>query len=110
RVARAADRCYAGGVFLKGFVRMAALDAYQLDPCRLELGQRIHATLAAMVPDGGALALGAREIGLLLEKPPESKLGDFALPCFRFAKDLRKKPPEIAEALAKALTEGADRS
>jgi arginyl-tRNA synthetase len=85
---------------------MAALDAYQLDPCRRELGQRIHKTLSAMLPEGGALALGGRDIGLLLEKPPEARLGDFALPCFRFAKDLKKKPPEIAQALATALSTG----
>jgi arginyl-tRNA synthetase len=85
---------------------MAALDAYQLDPCRRELGQRIHTTLSAMLPEGGALALSGRDVGLLLEKPPEARLGDFALPCFRFAKDLKKKPPEIAQALATALSAG----
>lgn len=83
---------------------MAALDAYQLDPCRLDLGQLIYSTLVAMIPAGGKLGLNARDIGLLLEKPPETRLGDFALPCFRFAKDLRKKPPEIAETLAAELT------
>jgi len=42
-------------------------------------------------------------IGRLLEQPPERQLGDYALPCFRFAKDTRKKPPEIATALADSL-------
>ena len=43
------------------------------------------------------------DIFSLLEKPPETKLGDFALPCFRFAKILRKKPLEIAKQLKVAL-------
>ncbi len=38
-----------------------------------------------------------------LERPPEPHLGDYALPCFRMAKDLKRKPPEIAAALAAAL-------
>ncbi len=32
-----------------------------------------------------------------LEIPPDSKLGDFAFPCFRLAKPLRMAPPKIAE-------------
>lgn len=86
---------------------MAVLDAYQLDPCRLELGQLIHATLVGLTPEGGQFSLSARDIGLLLEKPPEARLGDYALPCFRFAKDLKRKPPEIAAALADALSQKA---
>lgn len=45
----------------------------------------------------------------MLERPPEAQLGDYAFPCFRFAKSLQKKPPEIAQDLAKLLTEkGSD--
>ncbi len=76
---------------------------YRLDPCRKALGDAIHAELARLLPEGGTLALGAAEIARLLEQPPETKLGDYALPCFRFAKDLKKKPPEVAFALATAL-------
>ena len=45
----------------------------------------------------------------LLETPPESSMGDFALPCFSFAKVLRKNPRLIAEELAAGLTEQADK-
>ncbi len=38
-----------------------------------------------------------------LEIPPDSKLGDFAFPCFPLAKELRKNPVEIAKDLAKKL-------
>ena len=44
----------------------------------------------------------------LLETPPESSMGDFALPCFAFAKVLRKNPKLIAEELAAGLTEQAN--
>ena len=39
-----------------------------------------------------------------LEIPPQSNLGDFAFPCFRLAKALRKAPAQIAQNLASALT------
>ena len=34
-----------------------------------------------------------------LEIPPERNLGDFALPCFRLSKELRKAPQKIAEEI-----------
>ncbi len=49
--------------------------------------------------------LEAAEIRGMLETPPDRKLGDYALPCFRLAKTLRKGPPQIAGALAAALPE-----
>ena len=52
--------------------------------------------------------LPAEEIAGLLETPPNPELGDFAFPCFRLAKTLRKAPPLIAQELAEsvALPEG----
>lgn len=44
----------------------------------------------------------------LMETPPEASMGDFALPCFAFAKVLRKNPKLIAEELAAGLMEKAD--
>lgn len=38
-----------------------------------------------------------------LEQPPEMALGDYALPCFRFAKALKKNPNEVAEKLKEYL-------
>ena len=43
------------------------------------------------------------EIASLLAVPPDSAMGDFALPCFRFAKALRKSPVIIAQELAKTI-------
>lgn len=39
------------------------------------------------------------EIYSLLALPPSSEMGDYALPCFKFAKILRKSPVAIAEEL-----------
>ncbi|MGI5900394.1 MAG: arginine--tRNA ligase [Christensenellales bacterium] len=38
-----------------------------------------------------------------IETPPNPEMGDFAFPCFRLAKALRKAPNAIAEQLAKSL-------
>lgn len=40
-----------------------------------------------------------------LEVPPEPKLGDFAFPCFKLAKHLRKGPPQIAQLLLSQIQE-----
>lgn len=47
--------------------------------------------------------ISAEELGELMEIPPEEKLGDYALPCFAFAKKMRKNPALIAEHIAKEL-------
>ena len=39
----------------------------------------------------------------LLEVPPDSKMGDFAFPCFRLSKALRMGPPVIAQKLCAAV-------
>lgn len=39
----------------------------------------------------------------ILETPPDDTMGDFALPCFTFAKVLRKSPKLIAESLKTSL-------
>ena len=40
-----------------------------------------------------------------MERPPEAALGDYAFPCFRLAKALKKNPNAIAESLKTALLE-----
>ena len=40
-----------------------------------------------------------------LEVPPDPSLGDYALPCFSFAKELKKSPMEIAIDLAMKIKE-----
>ncbi len=43
--------------------------------------------------------VGAEEIMSAIALPPNSDMGDYALPCFKFAKILRKSPVAIAEEL-----------
>jgi arginyl-tRNA synthetase len=40
----------------------------------------------------------------LIEIPQERSMGDFALPCFLFAKELKKAPQAIAQEIAEQLT------
>lgn len=51
------------------------------------------------------LNLDAQMVEGNLETPPQEDMGDFALPCFRMAKELRKAPQKIAEDFANQLTE-----
>ena len=44
------------------------------------------------------------EIAELITVPPTRENGDYALPCFRFAKALRKNPAAIASELAEKIT------
>ncbi len=45
----------------------------------------------------------AEEIASYLSNPPDRNMGDWTLPCFRFAKALRKPPVLIAENLAREI-------
>lgn len=47
--------------------------------------------------------VSVEEIEDMLKIPPEESMGDFALPCFAFAKMLRKNPKVIAQELAEGL-------
>lgn len=81
--------------------------AMTLDSARMGVSGEIHGALVHLaseknVPVGELPS--AAEIVLWLERPPETALGDYALPCFRFAKLLKSKPDEIARNLATALT------
>ena len=40
-----------------------------------------------------------------IEVPPNTELGDFAFPCFKLAKELKKAPPMIANELKEQLSE-----
>ncbi|MDO5299849.1 MAG: arginine--tRNA ligase [Clostridia bacterium] len=48
--------------------------------------------------------VSAQDLAAMLEIPPDKKLGDFALPCFRLSKTMRKAPQMIASALAQKLS------
>ena len=45
------------------------------------------------------------EIKKMIEIPADSKMGDYAFPCFKLAKILRKAPPMIAKGIAEAIAD-----
>lgn len=47
--------------------------------------------------------LSAEDISSLIEIPPKPELGDFAFPCFRLAKTMRKAPQMIASDIKEAI-------
>jgi len=61
--------------------------------------EQIIQLLAEQIP-----SLTAEEIAELIEIPPSPDMGDFAFPCFRLAKTLRKAPPMIAQEIHDAIT------
>ncbi|MBQ1476145.1 MAG: arginine--tRNA ligase, partial [Firmicutes bacterium] len=64
--------------------------------------QEIAELLAAQVE-----SLTAEEIEKLIEIPADNKMGDYAFPCFRLAKVMRKAPQMIAADIAAAIGENA---
>lgn len=64
---------------------------------RLSIANEICAA-AARAFEGAALE--AAEIAAALEIPPSAELGDYAFPCFKLSKLLRKSPMMISDALA----------
>ena len=47
--------------------------------------------------------LEREEILDMIETPADSKMGDYAFPCFKLAKIFRKAPPIIAKGIAEAI-------
>jgi arginyl-tRNA synthetase len=66
----------------------------------------MHADIRAAVSRqlSNIISLPADTIKNLLEIPPSPELGDFALPCFVLARELKKNPNQIAEDLAQQLS------
>lgn len=64
--------------------------------------EKIAEILAPQIPE-----LEKEEILGMIEKPQDSKMGDYAFPCFRLAKVMRKAPPLIAGGIAEAIESDA---
>ncbi len=84
---------------------MNQLENYKYDPAKCSLASSLYDALSKAA--GGELP---SEIDLLtcfksLEQPPEKSLGDYSLPCFRFAKALKKVPNIMAEEIKNNLVE-----
>ena len=59
--------------------------------------------LAALNTSFGDASIQAADIAAALEIPPDTAMGDYAFPCFRLSKSLRKSPMMIADALAEGI-------
>ena len=53
--------------------------------------------------DPNVEGLSREDIASLIEIPPKPELGDFAFPCFRLAKTMRKAPQVIAQDICDAI-------
>jgi arginyl-tRNA synthetase len=73
-----------------------------LDPCKTYLATTILSHLKR-INEAALQEFSVADLFALIEKPPQDDMGDFALPCFRFAKALRVGPPKIASQLAEML-------
>ena len=74
--------------------------------------QNIKKLIAEAVAQCAAAAfpgstLAAEDAASMLEYPPDSTLGDLALPCFKLSKTLRRSPVQIAQAIADGLVGAA---
>lgn len=64
------------------------------------MAQDVKRQIAELIKIDGVTA---EQTESFLMPPPDPKLGDWSLPCFRFAKALRKSPVAIADELAKSI-------
>ena len=60
----------------------------------------IAGQILAALPE---VSLTAADVASMLEVPPDTKMGDYAFPCFKLSKALRKSPVMIADQLAGAI-------
>jgi len=74
------------------------------DPARVQLSDSILKVAQQYCQDLQlSFQFSQEEIGASLERPPESEMGDYAFPCFKFAKSLRQSPNTIAGELGRRL-------
>ena len=67
---------------------------------KLSISEEIASALKAVY---GAEPLSVSEIAAGLEVPPDTAMGDYAFPCFKLSKGLRKSPMMIADSLKDAI-------
>ncbi|MFW5649352.1 MAG: arginine--tRNA ligase [Candidatus Alkaliphilus sp. MAG34] len=67
----------------------------------IDFKKRLCKKLSENIPQ-----LTEEEILVMIEIPPDTKMGDFAFPCFRLAKIFRNAPNAIANSIAENLDKG----
>ncbi len=66
------------------------------------LAEKIKSALDSMNSEHG---LDTQSIAKMLEYPPDDKMGDIALPCFKLSKTLRSSPIMIAQKLSEMISD-----
>ena len=79
------------------------MEDLRMDDMKLSIARLIETALPTCFEGVQGLP-DAAEVAAMLEVPPEKEMGDYAFPCFRLSKQLRKGPPQIAAALAAAIS------
>ena len=51
------------------------------------------------------VSIEASDLASMLEYPPDSTMGDIALPCFKLSKSLRRSPVQIASMIAESFSD-----
>ncbi len=51
------------------------------------------------------VTIEANDLAAMLEYPPDSNMGDLALPCFKLSKSLRRSPVQIAQMIADSFSD-----
>lgn len=62
-------------------------------------------TLEIIKANFNNVSLDASELVGMLEYPPDTTMGDIALPCFKLSKSLRRSPIQIAQIIAENLAD-----
>ena len=103
--------CPVAGLFLLAFVcyncayaregLSAAEKEKRMDATKKTIALALEQALQTAFP---GTALTSDELSEMLEVPPDHKMGDYAFPCFRLAKTLRRAPAMIASSLAGAVS------
>ena len=63
--------------------------------------------LAAIVANFGETTVTTNELAQMLEYPPDTTMGDVALPCFKLSRSLRRSPVQIAQIIATGLEDAS---
>ena len=60
--------------------------------------------IKSVFPDA---VISSDELASMLEYPPDTTMGDLALPCFKLSKTLRRSPVQIAQIIAEKLVDSS---
>ena len=82
---------------------MNQLQSFSYDPAKCSIATSLFFALSKIAAGELPSEITLVDFFKGLEQPPEKTLGDYALPCFRFAKALKKNPNLVAEELKRNL-------